>query len=142
MERSTWDSAARWITASGRASKKDLAHGLTVPDVGYLETVVRSVQRLSKRLDVARVGKHVKGDDILTGRHQPPHHTGADESRPARYQYVVHVSSVPDEHGSGGCPTRIRVSPVTSDLPTSSDSSLSPRNRSWSSRSSYPNAIA
>ena len=71
MERSTWDSAARWTTAFGRRLPENPAHGLTNPDVGYLKTVVRSIQRPLKRLDMACVGKKVERHDMLTGRHQP-----------------------------------------------------------------------
>ena len=66
--------------------RKDLAHGLTVSDVGLPKTMVRSAQRPFERFDSSRVRKYVQGNDILTGRHQSPNHTGTDEAPSTRYQ--------------------------------------------------------
>ena len=66
--------------------RKKPAHGPTVPDVDLPEHVIRGLQGWPERLTVAGVRKRVERHDFLTGRHQPPHHAGADESRSTRYQ--------------------------------------------------------
>ena len=83
---------------------KSPAHGFGVSDVDLLDTVVRSVRSRSQGHDMARVGQHVQGHDLLAGRRQPPHHTRADEARPSRHQYAFHASSILCRARLGGRP--------------------------------------
>ena len=71
---------------------EDAAHRLRVPDVGAPQIVVRGLQGRAERFDAAGVGERVERHHLLAGRHQPPHHAGADEPRPARDQ-ELHVRS-------------------------------------------------
>ena len=72
---------------------KDPTYRAPVADIGVFQAVVRRIQRRTDGLGVTRIGQQVQGHDLLAGFHQPPHHAGADEARPAGDQYSFHASS-------------------------------------------------
>ena len=71
---------------------KDATHRAPVSDIGMFQAVVRRIQRRTDGLRMSRIGQQVQGHDLFAGFHQPPHHTGADEARPAGHQYSFHAS--------------------------------------------------
>ena len=77
---------------------KDPAESSALPDIGQLESVGRRIQRRSEGFGVSRVAQRVQGHDILPGRHQPPHHAGADKACAAGHQQPFHASSDFDWH--------------------------------------------
>ena len=67
-----------------------------VADVDFGEAIVRRVVDRRQRRQIARVGQLVDVQHVDAGADQMPADRGADEARPARYQYVTHVLS-PDQ---------------------------------------------
>ena len=94
IERSTWLSAARCITASGRNVGVEGVHGRRIADVGLDEAVARVVRQGLERDRVGRVGQRVERRDLVSEiLHEVQHQGRSDEAAAAGHQ---------DAHGMNG----------------------------------------
>ena len=81
IERSTWDSAAKFSTAAGRCSANTPRHRRGVADVALHEHDARIVERAVQVQQVAGVGQLVEDDEAIGGvRERVVHEIGADEA--------------------------------------------------------------
>ena len=74
MERSTWLSAARCITTSGRNSASAARIGGAVADVGSDEAVARARRDRRQAVEVARIGELVDNEHVVAGADEVAHH--------------------------------------------------------------------
>lgn len=91
IERSTWLSAARWITPSIAWRANQVAEQFPIADVALDKAVIGPVLDLFQVGEVARIGQLVEVHDQVVGIgvHQPAHHVRADETGAAGNEDVA-----------------------------------------------------
>lgn len=95
IERSTWDSAARCITAVGRnAAKTSSKQDRSVADIYLVKAVARRVSDRGKRFEIAGISELVDvGDVVRRAVDQVPDHGRADKPGAAGYEYPHYLPS-------------------------------------------------
>ena len=89
IDRSTWLSAARWMTWSGAKVSNASVTALPVANVDLGEAIVRRVVDRRQRLQIAGIGERVEIEHRGAVGHQAPAHGRADESRASGHKHFA-----------------------------------------------------
>ena len=90
IDRSTWLSAAKCITASGSKLDKNVGDGRTIADIGAAEAIARMALDRSQRGEIAGIGQLVDDQHLVIGvADEMPDQCRPDEARSTRDQIFM-----------------------------------------------------